>query len=234
MLKLEVCLTPALLPLYDIDDRIVVVIDVLRATSSMCYAFHNGAASIVPVASVEECRSYAGKDYLLCAERDGKVVEGFDAGNSPFSFEKDRVEGKNIVLTTTNGTKAIQLSRSSKQVLIGSFLNLDSLCSYLKAANSHVLLLCAGWKDKFNLEDTLFAGSVVQQLKGQFELACDAAVAAEDIYEFAKNDLRGYLHKSSHSHRLAELNIEEDVLFCLKMNQTDVIPVLEGDKLVKL
>lgn len=233
--KIEVCLTPALIDLYDIEESIVVVIDILRATSSITYGIDNGAEAIIPVANVEDCLNYADKGYLLAAERNGEVVAGYDFGNSPFSYTKEKVEGKTIVLTTTNGTKALHLAnKRAHQVVIGSFLNLDSLCDYLASQQKNVLLLCAGWKDQFNLEDTLFAGAVVNKLRKSFEHFDDSSVAAEDLYVLAKDDLRKYLHKSSHSHRLAQLNIEEDVVFCLLLNICKSIPVLDGERLVKL
>lgn len=233
--SIEVCLTPALLDLYSIEDRIVVVIDVLRATSSMVYGIDNGASAIIPVAQVEDCLNYANEGFLLAAERNGEVVEGYDFGNSPFSYSHEKVNGKTIVLTTTNGTKALHLARKrAYQVVIGSFLNLEALCNWLRVQDKGVLLLCAGWKDKFNLEDTLFAGAVVRELRKDFTHFDDSCVAAEDLYDLAKDDLRSYLHKSSHSHRLAELNIEEDVKFCLQLNICTAIPVLTGDKLVAL
>ncbi|WP_443936631.1 2-phosphosulfolactate phosphatase [Pedobacter sp. MW01-1-1] len=233
--KVEVCLTPALIDLYHIEESIVVVIDILRATSSITYGIENGAAAIIPVAHVEDCLAYVDKGYLLAAERNGEVVEGYDFGNSPFSYTKEKVENKTIVLTTTNGTKALHLAnKRAHQVVIGSFLNLDSLCAYLESQDKNVLLLCAGWKDQFNLEDTLFAGAVVDKLRKSFEHFDDSSVAAEDLYSLAKPDLRKYLHKSSHSHRLAQLNIEEDVVFCLQLNACTVIPVLQGDRLVAL
>ncbi|PWS32334.1 2-phosphosulfolactate phosphatase [Pedobacter paludis] len=233
--KIEVCLTPALIDLYDIEESIVVVIDILRATSSITYGIDNGAEAIIPVANVEDCLAYADKGFLLAAERNGEVVAGYDFGNSPFSYTKEKIGGKTVVLTTTNGTKALHLAQKrAYQVVIGSFLNLDSLCDYLKAQNKNVLLLCAGWKDQFNLEDTLFAGAVVENLRKSFEHYDDSSVAAEDLYALAKADLRKYLHKSSHSHRLAQLNIEEDVVFCLQLNICKTIPVLEGEKLVRL
>ncbi|KLT65018.1 2-phosphosulfolactate phosphatase [Pedobacter sp. BMA] len=233
--KIEVCLTPALIDLYDIEQSIVVVIDILRATSSITYGIENGAEAIIPVANVEDCLNYSDKGYLLAAERNGEVVAGYDFGNSPFSYTKEKVEGKTVVLTTTNGTKALHLAnRRAFQVVIGSFLNLDSLCDYLQRQNKNVLLLCAGWKDQFNLEDTLFAGAVVRKLRQSFEHFDDSSVAAEDLYNLAKDDLRKYLHKSSHSNRLAQLNIEEDVVFCLQLNICESIPVLEGERLVKL
>ena len=233
--KIEVCLTPALIDLYDIEESIVVIIDILRATSSITYGIDNGAEAIIPVANVEDCLTYADKGYLLAAERNGEVVTGYDFGNSPFSYTTEKVSGKTIVLTTTNGTKALYLaSKRAYQVVIGSFLNLDSLCDYLSVQNKNVLLLCAGWKDQFNLEDTLFAGAVVNKLRKNFEHFDDSSVAAEDLYSLAKDDLRKYLYKSSHSHRLAQLNIEEDVIFCLQLNICSAIPVLQGERLVAL
>lgn len=233
--KIEVCLTPALIDLYDIKESIVVVIDILRATSSITYGIANGAEAIIPVANVEDCLKYSDCGFLLAAERNGEVVAGYDFGNSPFSYTSEKVEGKTIVLTTTNGTKALHLAqKNAHQVVIGSFLNLDSLCDYLSAQHKSVLLLCAGWKDQFNLEDTLFAGAVVNKLRKHFEHFDDSSVAAEDLYSLAKGDLRKYLYKSSHSHRLAQLNIEEDVVFCLQLNICSAIPVLAGERLVAL
>ena len=232
---IEVCLTPALLSLYDIEKSIVVVIDILRATSSITYGIDNGAEAIIPVSNVEDCLNYSDKGYLLAAERNGEVVEGYDFGNSPFSYTKEKVAGKTIVLTTTNGTKAMHMAQErAHQVVVGSFLNLTALCNWLKVQDKDVLLLCAGWKDKFNLEDTLFAGAVVNVLRKDFVHFDDSCVAAEDMYLLAKDDLRNYLRKSSHSHRLEQLNIEEDVQFCLKQDLCTTIPVLQEERLVAL
>lgn len=233
-LHVEVCLTPALLPLYDIENSIVVVIDIFRATSSICYGIENGASAIIPVSHVEECSAYSGQGCLLAAERDGRVVDGFDFGNSPFSYTADKVRGKTIVLTTTNGTHAIQLSRSARQILIGSFFNLTALAEYLIGCRQNVLLVCAGWKNKFNLEDTIFAGAMVDKLKPANYIPDDSSIAAQDLYLLAKDDLPGYLKKTSHSERLKKLGIEEDIAFCLSVDITTAIPVLDGDKLVKL
>ncbi|WP_343533483.1 2-phosphosulfolactate phosphatase [Pedobacter sp.] len=235
MSKIEVCLTPALLDLYAIENSIVVVIDILRATSSITYGIENGAEAIIPVMNVEDCLAYADQDYLLAAERNGEVVEGYDFGNSPFSYTAEKVAGKTIVLTTTNGTKAMHLAQErAYQVIVGSFLNLSAVCDYLRKENKDVLLLCAGWKDNFNLEDTLFAGAVVEQLQSDFSVADDSSVAALDMYQLAKENLRGYLQKSSHNHRLIKLNIEEDVRFCLKIDVCKTIPVLQGEMLMAL
>jgi len=236
MTKLHVCLTPALIPLFKVEDYIVVVIDIFRATTSICYGIGNGAEAIIPVSQVEECLAYQEihPEYLLAAERNGEVVDGFNFGNSPFSYTKEKVSGKTVVLTTTNGTHALHLSRSAKRIIIGSFLNLTAVCNWLKDQHENVLLVCAGWKNNFNLEDTLFAGAVAEQLKnGVFRLD-DAALAANDLYQLAKDDLDGYLKKTSHSERLKQLGIEKDIAFCLNVDLTTAIPVLNGERLVKL
>ena len=232
--KLDVCLSPALLHLHDIRESIVVVIDIFRATSSMCYGLANGAEAIIPVASVEACRSYEDTDYLLAAERNGEVVLGFDFGNSPFSYTAEKVAGKTIVLTTTNGTHAINESREAKKVVIGSFLNLGALSTWLKTQPHDVLLLCAGWKNKVNLEDSLFAGAVAYHLQTDVYKLDDAAILVADLYELAKGNLAEFMKKTSHSERLKELNIEADIAFCLQTDVIDTIPVLDGDRLVKL
>jgi 2-phosphosulfolactate phosphatase len=233
---LNVCLSPALIPLFEVENYIVVVIDIFRATSSICYGIENGAVAIIPVAEVEECAAYREKGlaYLLAAERDGKVVDGFDFGNSPFSYTKEKVAGKTVVLTTTNGTHALHLSRKAKKVVIGSFLNLTALCDWLKMQNDNILLVCAGWKNNFNLEDTLFAGAVADQLKHANFTLDDAAIAANDLYQIGKSDINQYLKKTSHSERLKKLGIEKDIEFCLQVDLTTAIPILDGDKLIKL
>jgi 2-phosphosulfolactate phosphatase len=233
---LDVCLTPALIPLYNVEDYIVVVIDIFRATSSICYGIENGAEAIIPVSEVEECAAYREKgfDHLLAAERNGEVVAGFDFGNSPFSYTKEKVSGKTVVLTTTNGTHALHLSRKAKKIVIGSFLNLTSLCNWLKTQNNSVLLVCAGWKNNFNLEDTLFAGAVVEQLKESDYTLDDPAMAANDLFQIGKNDIGQYLSKTSHGERLKKLGIEKDIAFCLQVDITTAIPILDGEKLVKL
>ncbi len=234
--NLHVCLSPALIPQYNVEDYIVVIVDIFRATSSICYGIDNGAEAIIPVAEVEECIAYRniGLNYLLAAERNGEVVAGFDFGNSPFSYTREKVGGKTVVLTTTNGTQALHLSRSAKRIVIGSFLNLTALSKWLKIQNESILLVCAGWKNNFNLEDTIFAGAVIEQIKGSSFKLDDPAIAANDLYQLAKDDLPGYLAKTSHSERLKKLGIEKDIAFCLNVDITSSIPVLVGEKLVRL
>lgn len=167
--SLEVILTPNLLSLYPLQGKVVVVIDVLRATTTMTVALDQGATKVIPVESIEECLSYKDKpDHLLAGERGGQKVEGFSYGNSPFEYMDGVVKGKTLVLTTTNGTRAIKMSSDAKEILIGGFLNFSALTRWLLNESTDTVLLCSGWRDKFNLEDTIFAGAIINNLKDYF------------------------------------------------------------------
>jgi 2-phosphosulfolactate phosphatase len=236
-MNIEVCYTPQAYPLFHKDDSIVVVIDIFRATSAIVTAFYNGVSKMIPVATVEEAKEYQTNGYLAAAERNGEMIDGFELGNSPFGYMNNKVKGKIIAISTTNGTQAIEASRKASKIVIGSFLNLDVLCEYLAAQKKDVVLVCAGWKNKFNLEDTVFAGAIVSKLSTgdlSCEVTCDSAIASKHLYELAKDDLYGFLSNSSHRNRLAKLDLERDIKYCLTPNQCPVIPVMEGKYLVKL
>jgi 2-phosphosulfolactate phosphatase len=234
--NVEVCFTPGEYAYYKDDYEIVVVIDVLRATSAICAAFDNGIKAIIPVPTVEEAWEYKQKGYLAGAERKGQIVEGFDFGNSPFSYMKEEFRGKEVVLTTTNGTKSLDVAKDAETVVIGSFLNLDALSLWLSKQDKNVLCLCSGWQDKFNLEDTICAGAISEFLinTGNFTSVEDSSIAAKYLYLSAKDNYLGYLKSSSHRRRLKNLNLNEDIKYCLTPNQTAVIPILRDGKLVKL
>ncbi len=234
-MNIEVCFSPQSYPLFHNPESVVVVIDVLRASSAITTAFYNGVAKMIPVATVEEAKEYKENGFLVAAERNGEIVEGFDLGNSPFGYMNAKVKGKTIAITTTNGTLAISVARQAHKVVIGSFLNLDTVVEFLKKEKRDVLFLCAGWKNKFNLEDTLFAGAVAEQLiyKYDFKSACDSTIAAMELYKLAKHDLFGFLGNSSHRNRLEKLDLERDIKYCLTPNQCPVIPVMEGKFLIK-
>jgi 2-phosphosulfolactate phosphatase len=229
--KIEVCFSPYLFPLFKDEFDIIVVIDVLRATSAICAAFDNGVTGLIPVSTIEEAREYQAKGYLVGAERQGQIVEGFDFGNSPFSYMLPELKGQTVVLSTTNGTKSINIAKESGQVVIGSFLNLDVLCEWLEKQDKHILCLCSGWQNKFNLEDTICAGAITDYLvnTGQFRSEEDSSIAAKYLFLSAKDNILGYLKSSSHRRRLKNLNLNEDIKYCLTPNQTPVIPILVGD-----
>ncbi len=232
MKSIEVVYTPALLPLYDVKGKIVVIIDILRATSTMCVAFQTGVKRILPSSSPEECKIFKDFDFIISAERNAMKVEGFDMGNSPFEYQNPLLIGKSIAFTTTNGTKAIKLSQKmeASEIVIGSFLNIEILSNWLLEQDKSIILLCSGWKDKYNIEDTLFAGAVVLAIKDGYEIDCDAAISAEDLYVNNQNDLLSIVKKSSHAKRFTLLNSQtDDVEFCLQKNICPVLPRMNGE-----
>lgn len=234
--RLEVCFTPVSYPVYKNKNAIVVVIDILRATSAICTAFEHGVEKIIPVATVKEAEQYKKKGFLVGAERNGVKLNGFDFGNSPSDYMNKKIKGKTIVLTTTNGTQAIEAAAGAYKVVIGSFLNMAALCKYLTKENRHVLLLCSGWKGKFNLEDAMFAGAIVNilSIRDEFKEMGDSALAAKYLFQTGFKNPVHFLHNSSHKERLIELGLKEDVKYCLSLNSTHIIPVLKGNALVRM
>ncbi|MDD5570678.1 MAG: 2-phosphosulfolactate phosphatase [Bacteroidales bacterium] len=235
---IEVSFTPLLFHLHKKENSIVVIVDILRATTAICTAFANGVNHIIPVASIEEAKKYKKKGYLVAGERDGVVLDGADFGNSPFNFTKENVNDRIFVITTTNGTQAIEMARDCSKVAIGSFLNISSLCNWLAEKNENIIILCAGWKNRFNLEDTIFAGAMIENLlsnkKINLKLNCDSAMASLDLWNVAKKDLIGYVQKFAHRERLRKLGLDDVIEYCFTKDVTEIIPVLDGDKLVKL
>jgi 2-phosphosulfolactate phosphatase len=232
--SVEVCVAPDKYEHYKEYNAIVVVIDVLRATSAICAAFDNEVKQIIPVSSIEEALTYKSKGYIVAAERNGEIVPGFDLGNSPYGFMGDDMKGETIVLTTTNGTRTINIAKADAgQVVIGSLLNLDALSSWLIAQDKDVLLLCSGWRDKLNLEDTICAGAIAEQLleSMKFQATEDSTIMAKYLYQSARDNYLGFLKASSHRRRLQKLNMNADIKYCLTPNQSKSIPVLVGDAL---
>jgi 2-phosphosulfolactate phosphatase len=232
MRQVDVCLTPELLHLYPVEGKVVVVVDVLRATSCITTGIAHGVEKIIPVATLEECSDLRKKGYVAAAERDGKKAEGFDIGNSPFSYMDEKLQGKTVAVTTTNGTLAITRCREAAEVIVGSFLNRAAIVNYLLQQSNDVLVVCAGWKGKMNLEDTLFAGAVIEGLKEDFSVDQDAALAALTLFRQAENNLRVFLSDCSHVKRLKGLHIDKDIEFCLQYDIYDAIPVLKDGALV--
>jgi len=231
--RLEVCLSPAIYDKHADDDNLVVIVDILRATSSICAAIHHGVKAIIPVATVEEARAMKELGYMVASERDGYILDFADFGNSPFNFTPEIVKDKEIVYSTTNGTRCIHMAGHSKAVVIGSFLNISSLANWLIQQNGPVLIFCASWKDKFSLEDTVFAGALAEKLlqSGNFETTCDAVTASLDLWSMAKNDLLGYINKSAQKTRLASKGLDDCIEYCLTADQTKVIPLFQNDRL---
>lgn len=235
--SLHTSLSPSVLHLYDVTNTIVVVIDVLRATSTIATALYNGAKCVIPVDSVPKCIELGKQiDGITAGERDGKIAEGLQYGNSPFEYPPSFVGGKTLVLTTTNGTMLLHmaLERGASKIITGSFPNLSAVCDYLVKQQQNVLLACAAWKGKINLEDMLFAGAVISRIKNHFSINCDSSHIAQVIYEQGKDDLFGFMrsHDASHYHRLSNYGLEKDIAYCLTADSANVLPFYEEGKLI--
>lgn len=234
--SLHTSLSPALLHLYDLSNSIVVIIDVFRATSTIASALYNGAKCIIPVDSVakaiEISKSIGG---IAAGERDGMIAEGLEHGNSPMEYHRSFIENKILVLTTTNGTRLLQmaLDKNADTIISGSFPNLSAVCDFLIAEKKNVVLGCAGWKDRFNLEDTLFAGAVINRIQREFSIHCDSSLMASAMFEKHKNNLLDFAPSLTHYHRLVErFGLIEDIKFCLTNDVANVLPVYSDGKLI--
>lgn len=227
-MKIDVCFSPVLYPYYvENDNTIVVVVDIFRATTTMCMALNNGASSIMPVATVEEAKAYKDKGYLVGGERNVVKFEFGDFGNTPSEYTREKVEGKDVVISTTNGTHAIDMAEDCSCLIIGSFSNISSVADFCLSQKKDVLVLCAGWKDKFNLEDSLFGGALAEILveKGGYNASFDAAGVALSMWKEAKPDVLNYIKRGEHLKRLEAHNLLAVADFCLQLDTTQVLPI---------
>jgi 2-phosphosulfolactate phosphatase len=233
MRNIEVCISPELIHLYETKGKIVVIVDIFRATSTMMAALANGVESITPIMDLETCRGFASKGYVIAGERNGLAAEGFELGNSPLAYLNQAYSGKMIAMTTTNGTLAIEKTKAeANQVLIGAFVNLKATVQYLIDRPQDILILCAGWKGKFNLEDSLYAGALVSSLHPHFQTECDSAIALKSLYESNSHRLQIFLGQASHAKRLQNHNIEADIDFCLTKDIYQTVGLLSGEVLI--
>lgn len=232
---LHTVLSPKLLNLYDISNSVVVIIDVFRATSTIATALHNGASRIIPVAEVQQCIEIGEKlGGITAGERDGKVIEGLSHGNSPAEYPRSFIQGKTLVLTTTNGTKLLHmaLNNGASEIITGSFPNLSAVCDHLVASKKNVILGCSAWKDRFNLEDSLFAGAVINRIQAHFTIHCDSSLMASELYLSQKDNMKNFIRKTTHWHRLAAYGLEKDLEYCVTPDLANILPIYRNGDLV--
>ncbi|MGI4873669.1 MAG: 2-phosphosulfolactate phosphatase [Janthinobacterium lividum] len=238
-MKLDVCFSPDLLPLYDLQGKVAVIVDVLRATSTIVTALAAGVPEVYPVATLDECASLGReRGYLTAAERDGVAAEGYDLGNSPFGFldGKIAVQGRTLAISTTNGTRALLGSLAAEAIVCGAFLNLSAVAEFAVAQGRDVLVVCAGWKGQFCLEDSLFGGALAERLTphGFAVASSDAALAALHLWQRAKPAWPEYLLQSAAVRRLNALEAHDDFTYCMQVDtHPDLLPVWDGAKLVR-
>ncbi len=234
MKRIYTCFSPNWYHLFAENGNTVAIIDILRATTSICAAFEAGAKAIVPVGSVEDARKAKDSGYILAAERDGIILDFADFGNSPDAFTPERVKDKVIAYSTTNGTQAITMAVNfKKNIVIAAFVNITAVSEYLMKQEGDIVLLCAGWKDRFSLEDSLCAGAIAEKLitAGQCSTICDSTIASIDLWNIAKTDLFKYIEKSSHRHRLKGIASEEIIRLCHTSDLYKVVPVWKNGRL---
>jgi 2-phosphosulfolactate phosphatase len=233
--SVEVCFSPGLFQdVVTTGDFIVVLVDILRATTTICTAVANGVEAIIPVASHEEARQLKVEGFLVATERDGVQLDFADFGNSAFSFTRDAIGGKKLVYCTTNGTRALEMAKTASSIAIGAFINLSAVTEWLAGQQKNVVILCSGWKNKFCLEDTLFAGALTERLlnTGLFRSDCDSAHASMDLWHLAEGDVLGYVEKAAQRHRLKKLGLDDVIPYSFACDQVSVVPVFDG-RLIK-
>ena len=232
--KIDVCLTPEMLHLFDLKNKNIVIIDVFRATSAMCVFLNNGGECIFPIASLEEANQYkkiipSSSNFLFAAERNGEVVPGFDYGNSPLLYDKKDFTAVSLLLTTTNGTRTIEKTKDyENNMLIASFLNVSSVVRYLESQVGDVLIVCSGWKGRLCVEDVLLAGLLSHKLSLNkiFKENTDSVFFAKNMYDLSKKDLFQFLLSSSYMRRM---DLVDDVRYCLQVDTIDIVPIWQNN-----
>ena len=232
----EVCLSPKLYnEKLTKGNFITVITDIFRATTSVVAALDYGVKSILPVADIDEARQLKQRGYVVAAEREGIKLDFADIGNSATEFFHPDLKGTTIAYSTTNGVKAINMASDAKKVILGAFMNLSSVAEIIDNNGLPVVIFCSGWKNKVNLEDSLFAGALASLLTDEFGYTtqCDSAQLSMDLWHTAKSDLIKYIEKASHRHRLGHLINEELLNYTFTPNSSNVVPVFRDGLLVK-
>lgn len=234
MNKIEVCLTPELIHQHDLRGKLVVVVDIFRATSCIVTGLSHGVVAIKPIGSVEETLSLGEQGFVMAGERGGEKVEGFDMGNSPFEYMDEDLSGRKVAISTTNGSQAILKSMDADEILVGAFLNLTVTAQYLAKSGKDVVVHCAGWKGAVNIEDTLYAGALIDALQKTHDILGDSAFIASQLYQANKHDLLSIAKESSHAHRLAGFGVIKDISFCVQVDEYDSLITSKDDFLVRI
>ncbi|HCS73228.1 MAG TPA: 2-phosphosulfolactate phosphatase [Clostridiales bacterium] len=238
-MKLNVYAIPDNVADKELKDKTVVLIDLLRATSTMLTALANGCKEVIPAAEIEEVinmsKNYEKDSYLLCGERNVQAIDGFHLSNSPLEYTSDKVSGKTLLMTTTNGTQAFKRVTDAAEVIICSLVNVDAVAEYLAEQQNDLVFICAGTGGQFSTDDVVTAGAVVHRLTDKLENLelSDLAVVARTLYQSSANELYSLLKNSAHYKKLADAGMKKDIEYCLTLNAAPVLGVYK-DGVVKL
>jgi 2-phosphosulfolactate phosphatase len=232
----EVCLLPELYPHRGTKGKhVAVIVDVLRATTTITVALQQGCKEVIPVTDLHDLQQYKQKGYITISERDGLQTAFADFGNSPLQLISNHIKDKTIAISTTNGTRAIAMVDEADKIFLGAFVNLSALAAKLKAGRHDVVIVCSGWKHRFSLEDTLFAGALCEKLTSDpcFSFNDDSTLASMDLWKTAKNHLQDYVSQVEHYKRLYALGMGESVPYCFQTDICTAVPVLEKGAIVR-
>jgi len=242
-MRVDVFFAPSLVMPTDVHNRVVAVVDVLRASTSIATALANGARAVIPLASSEEVasrsKSLERSEVRLAGERRMQPVPGFDFGNSPLEFTREAVEGKTVLMSTTNGTPAVLAVQGAKDIVIGSYVNFSAALGLLRSglkAGHDVAIVCAGNERHFALEDSACAGLFVQHLTAKCAKAevNDAAQAALVLNKKYGTNLKRLLGASAHGKALVEAGFGDDLAACAELNAYAVVPVYQDRQITKV
>jgi len=240
-LKIEVVPTARDLQPENLTGKTALVIDVLRATSTIITALNNGCQAVFPVTTPEEAlelRRRLSGPILLGGERQGRRIEGFDLGNSPAEYPPEVVAGKKIIFTTTNGTRAIRACTRAANLVIASFLNAAAVVEFAAGTGTNILVVCAGTRGHFSLDDILCAGLVVDRLLQRLRPAGldptvdDLGLAAVDLYHLYSNDIRAGVERSLHARRLKQMGFDEDIALCTRVDCHPLVAIYHEGSVV--
>lgn len=231
-MKVQTYFTGASVDPGDLSDVTAVVLDVIRATSTIVEALANGARAIYPTASTEEAirlaSSLGREDTLLCGERKGLKIEGFDLGNSPREFGSEVVKGKRLVMTTTNGTRAFGACAGADRILAASFLNLSAVAGAL-GGTERIALVCAGREDRFSLDDAVCAGHLLRSVRDRGGVELDLDDAGRAALELAGGypPDAAFLAGTAAGRALVEVGLEADLPFCAQLDRHALVPEMD-------
>ncbi len=232
-MKIEVFFSPAGVDELGMRGRNVVIIDVLRASTTICTALKNGAREIIPVPDIENATKISANlssdSRLLGGERQGKRIDGFDLGNSPLEYTAERVKGKTIIFTTTNGAGAMYKCRYASLALVGTFVNVSAIVKTMKHVGGTWTILCSGRQGAFSAEDATCAGMMISQIEESTEVETDdAGLTSVILYKNYKRSILGMLKKAAHGKYLISIGFEQDLNICADVDSVPVIPVSDG------
>lgn len=232
MNNLETLFIPEEIKNKELAGKLVVVIDVLRASSTIVTALANGCNGFIPILSPkqakEEAQQFEKERVLLGGEREGKKIEGFDLGNSPREYKREAVKDKTVIFSTTNGVKTLEMVKDAHRIIVGSFLNLKAVGDYCTNYKGDILIICAGREGRFSLEDTACAGMLIDSFKNAFSgtyQESDASLTAWVLYKKFGNNIFEILRKSRHGRYLESIGLDEDLKFCSQLDFFSIVPI---------